>query len=519
MPRETVLIIGAGPAGLTAAYELLNGGKYEVIILEKSNRIGGISCTINHNGNRMDLGGHRFFSKSQRVMDWWQNMLPIENIADGQTVTYHGKSTPITKNNQKTIVNFEDVLLVRKRISRIYFLRKFFDYPLKLSVTTVQNLGVLRTLFCGLSYLKALLFPRFPEKTLEDFLINRFGVTLYRLFFKSYTHKVWGRECSEINADWGRQRIKGLSIGKAIIEGIKKPFKKETIEQKSTETSLIEKFLYPKYGPGQMWETCAKRIKEYGGEIHLGHNVISMEIDNKSVVQVVSICSDEIFQWKPDFVISSMPVCELIDAIKPPAPLAIQEISKKLPYRDFLTIGLLVPSRSVRHSEKRNAPLQDNWIYIQEPDVLIGRLQIFNNWSPAMVADPQNTMWLGLEYFCKEDDDLWSMSDEDLVGLGIKELRKIGILKMEKFLDYRIIRVPKAYPAYFGTYNQLNNIRSWTDPIQNLFLVGRNGMHRYNNQDHSMLSAMEAAECISSNSKDKSKIWNVNQEGEYHEER
>jgi protoporphyrinogen oxidase len=520
MPK-TALLIGAGPAGLTAALEFLRRSDIHPIVLEASHEIGGISRTIRHNGNRIDIGGHRFFSKSDRVMDWWMDLMPPEASADTQHALRHQSKerTLRTSSHGATPENTDLVMLVRPRKSRIYFLRKFFDYPIKLTADTLRKLGLVRTLKIGVSYLRARLFPRKVEKSLEDFLINRFGRQLYLTFFKSYTEKVWGVPCEVISAEWGAQRIKGLSLTTAVLHFMKKAFafrRDEAIRQKGTETSLIEKFLYPKYGPGQLWEHAADQIRSMGGEIHLGWRATRIFVQGLSVTAVEAVSdSGERRRFAADYVFSTMPVRELVDAMDTPIPAEVREVSDGLQYRDFITVGLLVDKLSVR--EHDGSALKDNWIYIQEPDVLVGRLQIFNNWSPYMVADPAKT-WIGLEYFCYQTDALWKMADEDLKKFAIAEVEKIGILEASGVSDAHVVRVPKTYPAYFGTYDRFHVIREFLDRFPNLFLVGRNGMHKYNNQDHSMLTAMTAVDNILAGIEDKGNVWSINTEMEYHEE-
>jgi protoporphyrinogen oxidase len=520
MPK-TALLIGAGPAGLTAALEFLRRSDVHPIVLEASHEIGGISRTIRHNGNRIDIGGHRFFSKSDRVMNWWMELMPPEASADTQHALRHQNKQRTLKTNGPGLSpeTTDLVMLVRPRKSRIYFLRRFFDYPIKLTADTLRKLGLLRTVKIGFSYLRARLFPRKVEKSLEDFLINRFGRQLYLTFFKSYTEKVWGVPCEEISAEWGAQRIKGLSLTTAVLHFLKKAFsstRDEEIQQKGTETSLIEKFLYPKYGPGQLWEHAADQIRNRGGEILLGWRATRLFVQGDRITAVEAVSdSGERRRFPADYVFSTMPVRELIDAIDTPIPREVREVSDGLQYRDFITVGLLVNGLRVREAD--GGPLKDNWIYIQEPDVLVGRLQIFNNWSPYMVADPSKT-WIGLEYFCYQTDALWQMADEDLKKFAIAEVEKIGILRAGDVTDAHVVRVPKTYPAYFGTYDRFHIIREYLDRFPNLYLVGRNGMHKYNNQDHSMLTAMTAVDNIIAGIEGKDNVWSINTEMEYHEE-
>jgi protoporphyrinogen oxidase len=520
MPKTAVLI-GAGPAGLTAALEFLRRSDVHPIVLEASQEIGGISRTIRHNGNRIDIGGHRFFSKSDRVMNWWMDLMPPESSADTQHALQHQNKhrTLKTKASGLTPDTTDLVMLVRPRKSRIYFLRRFFDYPIKLTGDTLSKLGLVRTIKIGVSYLLARLFPRKVENSLEDFLINRFGRQLYLTFFKSYTEKVWGVPCEKISAEWGAQRIKGLSLTTAVLHFLKKAFafqKDQEIQQKGTETSLIEKFLYPKYGPGQLWEHAADQIRQQGGEILLGWRATRLFVEGDAITAVEAVSDNgQRRRFAADYVFSTMPVRELVDALDTPIPGDVREVSDGLQYRDFITVGLLVNQLMVREAD--GGPLKDNWIYIQEPDVLVGRLQIFNNWSPYLVADPSKT-WIGLEYFCYQTDALWKMADEDLKKFAIAEVEKIGILRASDVTDAHVVRVPKTYPAYFGTYARFHVIREFLDHYDNLYLVGRNGMHKYNNQDHSMLTAMTAVDNILAGIRDKDNVWSINTEMEYHEE-
>jgi protoporphyrinogen oxidase len=519
---KSAIIIGAGPAGLTAALEFLRRSDIHPLIVEASHEIGGISRTIRYHGNRMDIGGHRFFSKSDRVMDWWMELLPPEWSSDTEhALQYQNQQQTLKTGGNGPSPGMDDlVMLVRPRKSRIYFLRRFFDYPIKLTGNTLRQMGLLRTVKVGVSYIVAKIFPRKQEKSLEDFLINRFGRQLYLTFFKSYTEKVWGVPCNLISAEWGAQRIKGLSLTTAVLHFFKKAFAlpgDDRLRQKGTETSLIEKFLYPKYGPGQLWEHAADQIRDKGGEILLGWRATRLFVAGERIVAVEATSdSGEKRRLAADYVFSTMPVRELINALDTPVPEVVREVSDGLQYRDFITVGLLVNKLKVREAD--GSPLKDNWIYIQEPDVLVGRLQIFNNWSPYMVADPAKT-WIGLEYFCYDTDSLWKMPDEEIKKFAIGEVEKIGILSPADVIDAHVVRVPKTYPAYFGTYDRFDVIRRFVDRFENLYLVGRNGMHKYNNQDHSMLTAMTAVDNIIAGDEDKESIWSINTELEYHEEK
>jgi protoporphyrinogen oxidase len=534
MTKRCAILIGAGPAGLTAALELLRRTDIKPIVLEATDAIGGISRTVNYKGNRMDIGGHRFFSKSDRVMQWWLDLMPLDAAAgtgERARLRYQGqeRELPAGTAGDGAPDKTGRVMLLRQRRSRIYFLRRFFDYPIRLTADTLLKLGLTRTCAAGISYLRAIMFPRKPEKTLEDFLVNRFGRKLYHLFFESYTEKVWGVPCSRIGAEWGAQRIRGLSLKGIVVHVLRKAIRtlqstggrvgrSGKLLEKKTETSLIEQFLYPRLGPGQFWEHVAELITAAGGEVHLELSVDRLEQCRcgGSVAAVEAVSQDgSRVRFEADFVFSTMPVKDLVRALSVTPPEAIREVSEGLIYRDFITVGLLAKKLAVH--EKDGSALKDNWIYVQEPDVQVGRVQLFHNWSPAMVADPR-TLWLGLEYFCYQTDALWQLSDEAMIALAKEEIERIGILRAEDVLDAHVIRVPKTYPAYFGTYDRFDLIRSYIDEIDNLYLIGRNGMHKYNNQDHSMLTAMTAVDNIVAGVKDKSNLWSINTEMEYNEE-
>ena len=505
--KGRVVIIGAGPAGLTAAYELAQRGVRDIVVLEATDDIGGLSKTVEHHGNRIDIGGHRFFSKSDWVMDWWLRMLPLAPGEEkrGLEIAYHGQRRSVDGTRTSAV---EPGMLVRSRLSRIYFNGRFFDYPLKANLDTALKLGLARCLLFAASYARARLFPR-PERSLEDFFINRFGRRLYLQFFKSYTEKVWGAACTEISAEWGAQRVKSMSIGKALRHAVRRLLRRDAGAAQAT--SLIERFLYPKHGPGLMWQSTAQALRALGVQIAMRSPVTRLELPGGALRAVVARGADGVERrYEADFVISTMPVKDLVLGLQPAAPAPVREVAGALQYRDFVTVGLLYRKLASR--------LPDNWIYIQEPGVQVGRLQIFNNWSPAMVADPDTT-WVGLEYFCREGDALWAMRDDDLIALAAQEMAKLRLADPEERLDGVVIRMPKAYPAYHGAYQRFAEVRRYLDAIPNLFLAGRNGMHRYNNQDHSMLSAKAAVEAILAGSADKSAVWSVNVDDEYHEEK
>lgn len=520
--RARVVIIGAGPAGLTAAWELAEAGVRDIVVLEATRTVGGLSQSVEYKGNRMDIGGHRFFSKSDWVMDWWTRMLPLaaspgQDAGDRELVlAYQGKQRAL-HGKAEASESEARVMLVRRRLSRIYFDGKFFDYPLKANLETALKLGLWRCALFGASYLRAMLFPLRPERSLEDFFINRFGRRLYLQFFKEYTEKVWGTPCDRISAEWGAQRVKSLSIAKALLHALLKPFRRPS-SGGAQQTSLIERFLYPKYGPGLMWETTAELLRARGVRIEFDAPVARIEQAEGRIRAVCVRQAGAERRFEADSFISTMPVRDLVLGLAPAAPEAPREIAAGLEYRDFITVGLLYRRLMPNPSGEGELNLvPDNWIYVQERGVKVGRLQIFNNWSPYMVRDAR-TVWIGMEYFCREGDDLWNLPDAEMQRLGVAEMQQLKLAAPEDCADGIVIRMPKAYPGYYGTYARFDDLRRYLDGIPNLFLAGRNGMHRYNNQDHSMLSAKKAVEAIVAGSADKSAIWGVNIDDEYHEE-
>jgi protoporphyrinogen oxidase len=464
--QEQVVIIGAGPAGLTAAYELSKSGVRSVV-LEKDGVVGGISRTVKHKGYGFDIGGHRFFTKVKPVEEMWREVLG------------------------------ED-FLQRKRLSRIYYATKFFYYPLR-PANALLNLGLLNAIRVLISYLKAQAFPITPERNFEDWVTNRFGKRLYSIFFKTYTEKVWGMPCNEISAEWPAQRIKDLSLLSAIRAALIRKAKNGNVIK-----TLIDSFHYPRKGPGMMWERVADIVSARGSRLLLNAKTVNiMWSDRVTGIRFQSGDSTQVIEG--EHFISSMPIRDLIRCLDPAPPDEVQAAAAKLNYRDFLTVALVLNCDA----------FPDNWIYIHDPGVKLGRIQNFKNWSPDMVPDPTKTC-LGLEYFCFEGDGLWTMSDEDLIELGKKELEVLGLARSSDVIDGAVVRMPKAYPVYDGTYsNAVKVVRQFVDGLGNLQLVGRNGMHKYNNQDHSMLTAMLAARNILGENYD---LWAVNVDEEYHEE-
>jgi protoporphyrinogen oxidase len=464
---DHVVVIGGGPAGLTAAYILAKDG-VRVTVLEADNIVGGISRTAHYNGYRFDIGGHRFFTKIAPVESLWHEILGPEFI-----------QVP--------------------RLSRIHYGGKYFDYPLK-AKNALLGLGLWNTLLCVASYLKWHFKPYPVEDNLEQWVTNRFGKRLFEIFFKTYTEKVWGIPCTEIRAEWAAQRIQGLSLAKAILNAAQLQKRSETIK------TLIDKFQYPRLGPGQMWETAAEKIRQLGGDVLLRHDVTALEHRAGRIAAVTVNTPDGPRRIEGDHFISTMPLRNLARALEPAPPPAIRAAGDGLNYRDFLTVALMIDAADI---------FPDNWIYVHTPGVKVGRIQNFNNWSRAMVPEPGTTC-LGLEYFCFEGDGLWSSADADLVALATKELGELGLVDPAKVRDGCVVRMPKAYPVYDSTYaGHLSALRTFIDPISNLHTVGRNGMHKYNNQDHSMFTAMMAVANMKGAAHD---VWAVNTDYEYHEE-
>lgn len=472
--KKHVVIMGAGPAGLTAAYELAVHQQVGVTVLEKDPRyVGGISRTVEQDGYRFDIGGHRFFSKSVEIEDLWTEIMG-------------------------------DDLLVRPRLSRISYKGKYFDYPLK-AFNALSNLGLSETIRCIASYIKARIAPRRNPKSLEDWVTNQFGERLFKIFFKTYTEKVWGMSTKELSADWAAQRIKGLNLPEAIKNAL---FPKKEKKGGEIIKTLIDEFRYPRRGPGELWERAAATIGQQGYPVMMGREIISIQHDGNRVTGIVTrdVNGNTTLECGTHF-ISTLPMRELVYAFDPPLPSHIRQAADKLKYRDFLTVALIVNQAEM---------FPDNWIYLHDPEIVAGRIQNFKNWSPDMVPDMSKTC-LGLEYFCFEGDGLWASSDADLIELASKDLMKLKLCTPGEILGGAVVRQPKAYPVYDDEYKMhVRTIRDYLEAYAaNLQLVGRNGMHHYNNQDHSMMSALCAARNIALDAK--LDPWSVNTDAEYHE--
>lgn len=513
---KKALIIGAGPAGLTAAYELLTKSKdIEVVVFEESDCFGGISKTVNYKGNRMDMGGHRFFSKIPEVNAWWDHMLPMQGHPTYDDIILH-RPMPVAEGGPDP--EKEDrVMLTRHRVSRILFDTKFYDYPISLKPETFKNFGLLTTLKVGFSYLGSM-FHKLPETNLENFYINCFGRKLYSMFFEYYTENLWGRHPSEIDASWGAQRTKGLSIMGILKDFFGKLFK---VKNRKVNTSLIEEFKYPKLGPGQLWDVTAAEVEKLGGTIIKNAKVTRVHKNANNVLTSLTYEKDgQELTMEGDYFISSMPVKDLVGGMND-VPADAARIAAGLPYRDYMTLGVLVPKINlVNKTNIRtvNNLVPDCWVYVQDRNVKLGRFQIYNNWSPYMIKDLEHTVWIGLEYFVNEGDEYWNMTEEEFAKIGVSEMIKLGLIDSpDVVLDVHMEKVKKAYPAYFDTYDEIDRLIDYLSSIENLYCVGRNGQHRYNNIDHSMVTSFEAVKNILTGSKDKKNIWSVNTEQEYHE--
>lgn len=471
--QRKLVVVGAGPAGLTAACAAQEAG-WAVAVLEKDPEyVGGLSRTVRYKGWRFDIGGHRFFSKSAQITRWWHDRLPADFVRV-------------------------------KRMSRIFYRRKFFAYPLK-PWNALSNLGPLTSAGCVASYLFARLLPRRPERSFEDWVVNRFGRRLFEIFFRTYTEKVWGVPTNELSADWAAQRIKGLSLSKAIFNA----FRRGGGEGGAVIKTLIDTFDYPRLGPGQMWERAAADLAANGGTVQMGERVTRIHHDGGFVTAVEATSADgSVRRWEADQFVLSLPLQDTVRALHPPLPAAVRKAAEALRYRDFLTVALVVEGAN---------PFPDNWLYIHDPGVKLGRIQNYRNWSPAMLAAPDaEATCLGLEYFCFAGDGLWRMSDAELIALGTRELVALGLVKAEQVKDGAVVRVEQAYPVYDPGYREhVATIRAALEGFANLQVVGRNGMHKYNNQDHSMMTALLAARNLDGG---RYNLWHVNTDAEYHEE-
>ncbi len=515
MARDKIaLIIGAGPAGLSAAYHLLMETEdIKPVILEKFDCIGGISRTIWNNASGTDIGPHRLFSKNQDVIDLWEKLLPLQGKGAIDDKILNRITTLSENGPDPDEVN--NVMLKRRRLSRIYYLKHFFDYPVSLNFTTILNLGIVRTFMAGFSYLKSCVH-KIPENSLEDFMINRFGCVLYQMFFEKYTEKVWGVHPSKISKEWGEQRIKGISLSKVLLNAILSPLK--SISKKDKETSLIEEYYYPKYGCSQLWQVMLDKILAMGGEIYYNTTVSQINTKDNKVFSVSAISNNNETTYVADYLVSSMPINELIAGLNN-VPEEVKYIAENLQYRDYILASYLCKGINLPNNTKFltiNNIAPDSWIYLQEDFIKAGRIYIMNNFSPYMIKDFQNNVLVNLEYFCNEGDELWSKSEAEMLDFGLNEFKKLGVLGSDNIIESRCVKVQKAYPAYFGVYKDFDKVKNYLNTIKNLYCIGRNGQHKYNNMDHSILSGMKVADVIKNNLPI-DLLWSVNTEQEYHE--
>lgn len=486
--NKKILIIGAGPAGLATAFKLSKKQDIEVTIWEKSDRVGGLSKTLEHLGNLFDLGPHRFFTKNKEVNEFWKSILPQPDM--------------LTKN----------------RFTRMFFNNNFFNYPLKLDYQNINKLGFKKGVFIFISYLQAKINPRRPEITLEDFYINRFGKRLYKMFFSGYTEKVWGIPCRNIPKEWGKQRVKDLSLIKMIMDFFAKI---AGSKKKEKQASLISQFSYPKYGAGFFYQTLADKLIKNGVKIELNMELkgLNHEHEKNNSASGQNKDNQEIKIDNLDYVVSTMPIDGLIKSLNPAAPNEIRNISDKLPYRSSIIIAILYKELKIKNdtdliTEANIIP--DNWIYVQDSSVKLGRISLFNNFSDFMLKD-KNLPWMSLEFFCNQGDEFWKKADDELIEIGKNELKKIGLADPENFLTAKVVKVEKSYPAYFGAYAEFPKVKDYLDSFKNLLPCGRNGQHKYNNMDHSIACGFAAADIIINDKKDKTALWSVNTDNEYNE--
>ncbi len=517
--KRVAVIIGAGPAGLTAAYELVTKTDILPIIIEASDQVGGLSKTIKQAGWSFDIGPHRFFSKDPIINNIWEDTLPLQGKPSREDIELNRDITLSNKENAPDPAMSDNVMLSKNRLTRIYHRRQFFDYPIKINFQNLKKMGLFNVIKILSDYFIIQIKPIKPEKNLEDFYINRFGRTLYKTFFKDYTEKVWGVSCREIPQSWGVQRVKNLSITKIIIEIFQKTLNPK---RSSQETSLIDRFIYPKLGAGQMYEEMAKVIINKGGIIKTKQLVSQIELKDNNIksILVKNSGSGAIDKYTGDYFISSLAIKDLI-AMMDQTPTHIKNLADGLQYRDLILIVSVYEKLQLKNNTNirtRNNLVPDNWIYVQEKEAKMGRLDIFNNFSPWMLKN-DNQVLIAAEYFCTKDDDFWKLSDQELIEYGKQEFDNIGVANKCDWRQSFIHRQTKAYPAYLGTYDNFSEIQDYLNSLINFYAIGRNGQHRYNNMDHSMLTAIKAVAIICSDNKNKNELWNINTEQSYHEKK
>lgn len=511
MPKKRIVIIGAGPAGLTAAYEVLRraGDFFEVIVLEADAAVGGLAKTVVHNNKILDIGGHRFFSRDEIIPAWWRNIMPIQGSPTMDDVLA-GRNKKFDKSGPDP-QRCDDVMLIRDRYSSIIYEGEMFDYPLNLNYATLKKFGLSTALSVSASYLKANAAQKKRVRNLEDFYKGRFGDKLYEMFFEGYTEKVWGQHPAEISPDWGVQRIKGLTGASVVIDGLKNVLGNRN--ENTREDSLIKSFMYPKYGPGQFWDKVAAEIINLGGHIITECKVTGLLCKGRQAKTVQCLVKGQQMNLSGDVFLSSMPITDLIEAMNGVTVLRnVLGIARGLPYRSLISVGIETKKINLPENGKiktLNSISPDCWLYVQDRSVKIGRVQIYNNWSPYLLQNPNERIWLAAEIFCNENDMYWNKSEYDIANMAVSELEKLGLLNRYDVTDRCAYRVAKAYPAYFGTYDEFGTLRRYMDEFTNLYCIGRNGQHKYYNMDQAMMTAIEAVSNILVGSADRSNVWDV----------
>lgn len=517
MSKKRIVIIGAGPAGLTAAYELLRraGDFFEVIVLESETAVGGLAKAIVYNGKILDVGGHRFFSRDEVIPGWWRNIMPLQGKPSPDDVL-PGRNKVFDKNGPDPQTS-DDVMLVRDRYSSIIYEGKMFDYPVNLSFETLKKFGLTTAFAVSRSYIKESISQKKRIRTLEDYYRSHFGEKLYSMFFEGYTEKVWGKHPAEISPDWGVQRIKGLTGVSVVIDGIKNMLGKR--DENTRQDSLIKSFMYPKYGPGQFWEKVAQEVTRLGGYIITDCRVTGLLCKGRQAKTAQCLVKGQQMNLSGDVFMSSMPISELINSM---TGVTISQntlsIANGLPYRSLISVGIEAKRINLPENEKvktLNGISPDCWLYVQDRSVKIGRIQIYNNWSPYLSPNSKERIWLAAEIFCNENDMFWNMNENQITEMAIRDLEKLGLLNRSDVTDRCAYRIAKAYPAYFGTYEEFGTIRRYLDEFSNLYCIGRNGQHKYYNMDQAMMTAIEAVSNILVGSGDKSNVWDIEKRRKY----
>lgn len=490
--KKIAVILGAGPAGLACAYELIKKNTdIKPVIIEKLDCVGGLSRTIYFDNLGVDIGGHRLYTTNPYIKSIWEEFLPHQSFPSIDDL-YTNRITDYPDGG-KDPEQEDDVMLIRNRFSSIIYNNTFFDYPIKFNIETIKKLGFLNSLSAGFSYIRSIFFKR-EVKNLEDFMINRFGQKLYNIFFKEYTKKVWGKDASEISSEWGEERIRKLSLAKTILNSVLSKFSFLKFQK---ETSLIDKFYYPKFGCSQLWNKIAKYITDNGGKIIYNSEFEGFETNDDKIISINYKKDNETNKITANYFISSIPISELIKGID--APFDIKQNAINLPYRDYILVSFLLDHFNLKNKTEYktiNDITPECWIYLQEPDAIASRIQIMNNWSPYLVGDINKNYLVSLEYYANEDDEFWAKTDDEIINLAIEEAEEYNLFDMKSILKTKIIREKRAYPSYFGTYKNIDKVKKFLSLYNNLYLIGRNGMHKYNNMDEAMLTGIQAANSI-----------------------